>query len=245
MADGPSYSQEGRELLLDTPLGKDELLLTQVAGHEEVSRLFGFHLQMLSKNDAISPKDIVGKNITVTLKLPDDSERYFNGVVSRFSYTGTDDRFSHYTAEVMPWLWFLTLKADCRIFQGKSVPDIIKEILGDLGLSDFETSEIKGSHPKWDYCVQYRETSFNFVSRLMEQEGIFYYFRHEQGKHVLVLADQMGAFKDVAENELSYSARLDPAQKTDKITGWEHRYQYHSGKWAQTDYNFDTPSADT
>ena len=244
MPDPISYTQTAGQLSLDTPLGKDVLLLTQLDGHEEVSRLFSFHLQMHSTNDSISPKEIVGKGVTVTLKMLDSSERYFNGVVSRFSYTGTDDRFSYYTAEIVPRLWFLTLNADCRIFQGKSVPDIIKEVFGDLGFSDFETSEIKGSHPKWDYCVQYRETSFNFVSRLMEQEGIFYYFRHGQGKHVLVLADQMGAFKDAVENQLSYAARPDPSQKSDKITAWEHRYQYHSGKWAQTDYNFETPSAD-
>ena len=88
----------------------------------------------------------------------------------------------------MPWLWFLTRTSDCRIFQEKTVPDIIKEIFRDHGFTDFE-ERLSGSYRTWVYCVQYRETDFNFVSRLMEQEGIYYYFKHENGKHTLVLAD--------------------------------------------------------
>lgn len=244
MADAAEYTQEGRQLVLECPSLKNKLLLTQFDGREEVSRLFSFQLQMLSQDHAISAQDIVGKDVLITLKVPDDTERIFHGKVASFAYCGTDDRFSHYTAEVVPWLWFLTLKTDCRIFQEMSVPEIIEQVFGDLGFSDFETSELKETHARWTYCVQYRESDFNFVSRLMEQEGIFYYFRHEQQRHVLVLADQMGAFKDCPENQLEIGHSRGAPESTDKLTGWEHHYQYRSGKSAQTDYNFETPSAD-
>ena len=188
-----SYSQKERRLSVSTPLGDDVLLLTQFTGHEEMSRLFSYQLEMLSEDNAIVPRDIVGKNVTITVKNPDDTPRFFNGFVSKFSYSGTDERLSRYSAEVVPGLWFLTMTRDCRIFQEMTVKDIIEQIFGDLGFSDFETGGIQGEHPTWEYCVQYRETDFDFVSRLMEKEGIFYFFRQDDGVHTMVLADQTGA----------------------------------------------------
>src|SRR3990172_8035851 len=110
-------TQENRQLLVHTPLGKDVLLLTSLTGHEEMSLLFRFQIEMLSEKPDISPKDIVGKNITFSVKLADDQPRCFNGFVSRFSAGIADSGFICYTAEVVPWLWFLTRTADCRIFQ--------------------------------------------------------------------------------------------------------------------------------
>jgi len=238
-----AFSQSGQQLSLESPFGKDKLLLRALTGREDVSRPFMFHLEMLSRDRGLSPQTVVGKPVSVTLKLPDDSSRFFHGVISSFSNCGTDDRFSHYHAQIVPWLWFLNLRFDCRIFQTLSVPQIIEQVFTGAGLTDFEKSEINGSHPKRDYCVQYRESDFNFVSRLMEQEGIFYYFRHEQGRHVLVLADQMGAFKDCPENQLDFAAVQGAQEATEKLTSWTHRYQFHSGKCSHTDYNFETPSA--
>ncbi len=235
------YTQTNQPIALTTPLGKDALLLTAFSGQEDMSRLFAYNLEMSSESDSLDAKQIVGKNVTFWVEFPDGSPRHFNGIVSRFSYCGTGDRLSTYRAQVVPWLWFLTRKSDCRIFQDKSVPDIIKQIFSDLGCTDFEDSEIKGSHPTWEYCVQYRETSFNFISRLMEHEGIFYYFRHEQGKHTLVLGDQPGAFKDCIDQEVQFAANLSAPESTDQLTHWEHQYEFRTGKWAQTDYNFKEP----
>ena len=109
-----------------------------------------------------------------------------------------------YRAEVVPWPWFLTRTTDCRIFQNQSTPDIIETIFEDFGFTDFAL-ELKGSYPKREYCVQYRETAFNFVSRLMEHEGIFYFFRHEDGKHTLVLADAVSAYAECPESPVEYS----------------------------------------
>ena len=186
-------------------LADNELLLVSLNGSEEISRLFSFGIELISDNNSLQPKQVVGKNVSISMTLADDSQRHFNGFINRFSAGDEDEEGRrNYSAEVVPWLWFLTQTADCRIFQNKTIPQIIEQIFQDLGFSDFETGEIKGEHKQWEYCVQYRETDFNFVSRLMEQEGIFYYFRHEDGKHMLVLADQKNAYKDCVEKEVDY-----------------------------------------
>jgi type VI secretion system secreted protein VgrG len=238
-----ALNQEKRLLSLKTPLGENVLLLTSFNGREELSRLFEYRLQMISDNAKIKAADIVGKNITVGIDVPEGSPRFFNGFVNSF-VAGDEDSNGrrNYFATMVPWLWFLTQTADCRIFQKKKVPDILEKIYKDLGFSDFEKSEIKGNHVEWDYCVQYRETDFNFVSRLMEQEGICYYFRHEDGKHTLVMGDQNGAFKDLPEKEVDYPTDFASRAIEEHIKSWEHRYNFRSGKWAQTDYNFETPS---
>jgi len=116
--------------------------------------------------------------------------------------------------------------------------DIIEQIFKDLGFSDYEL-QVKGSHPQRDYCVQYRETDFNFVSRLMEEEGIFYFFKHQDSKHMLVLADQKGACVDCQESEVEYPREAGTRAIKDHITHWEHHYEFRTGKWSQTDYNFE------
>ena len=230
--------QAARRLAVKTPLGDDVLVLAAFDGHEEISRLFGYQLELISDNNAVSAAEIVGKNVTFSVAMADDSPRYFNGFVSRL-VAGDEDLKGrrNYRAEVVPWLWFLTRTSDCRIFQNKSAPDIIQRIFTDLGFSDFKL-QLSGKHPQRDYCVQYRETDFNFVSRLMEEEGIFYFFKHEQGKHTLVLADAKGGYFDCPESQVDYPR--DPGSRAieDHITCWEHRYEFRTGKWAQTDYNF-------
>lgn len=180
---------------IETPLGENKLLLKGFRGSEGISRLFRFELDLLSEDNGISFTDIIGKNVTITVKLADGSPRYFNGVINRFGQGGSDETFTSYYAEMVPWLWFLTRNADCRIFQSKTIPDIIKQVFSDLGFNDF-SDMLKNTYQPRDYCVQYRETSFNFVSRLMEEYGIFYYFNHDQGKHTLVLGDDSSSNPD-------------------------------------------------
>jgi type VI secretion system secreted protein VgrG len=224
-------------------LADDELELVSLNGEEEISRLFSFGVELISDNNQISAAQVVGKNVTIEMTLADDSPRYFNGFINRFSAGDEDEEGRrNYSADIVPWFWFLTQTADCRIFQNKTIPQIVEQIFQDLGFNDFETNEIKGNHKEWEYCVQYRETDFNFVSRLLEQEGIFYYFRHEAGKHTMVLADQKNAYKDCVEKEVDYPYDFGSRPLEDYITSWEHNYEFHSGKWAHTDYDFKKPS---
>ena len=239
-----NYTQDHRLLAIDTPLGKDVLLLQEITGYEGVSRLFSYDLDLLAyDNDSISFDDIVGQKVSITLQQPDGSLRYISGFVNRFTQGETDERlFTHYHAQVVPWLWFLTRQADCRIFQNLAVPDIISKIFDPFGFKDFKLN-LKSSYPKLEYCVQYRETSFNFVSRLMEEFGIFYYFDHTtQGKHTMVLADQSSNLPACPSSPISYDVEVGGLADPEVINNWHVGQEVKTGKYTVTDYNFTTPS---
>ena len=236
------YTQENRMIELTTPLGKDVLLLQDFSGSEGISQLFNFQLHLLSENNSIAYDKIVGQRVSISIRLADDSKRYINGFVSRFTQGRSDNRFTHYEAEVVPWPWFLTRTADCRIFQNMTIPAIITKIFNDLGFQDFKNL-LGGSFETREYCVQYRETDFNFVSRLMEEEGIFYFFEHEQNKHTLVLANTPSAHKPCpTQAKTRYRGTGGGMQKEDTIHGWKVGQELKPGKFALTDYNFETPS---
>ena len=237
------YKQENRLIAIETPLGPDVLLLQEFTGSEAVSRLFSLHLDLLSTRSSIAFKDIIGQRVTIRVKLAEaGKQRFFNGFVSRFTQSGSDERFTHYHMEVVPWLWFLTRNSDCRIFQNKSVPEIIQDIFKIHGFQDFKLS-LSGSYQQREYCVQYHETDFNFVSRLMEQYGIFYYFQHEHAKHTLVLADSPGAYQPCPGQERAkYDLVAGGLESEDLVTRWQLEQELRAGKYSLTDYNFETPS---
>ena len=237
------FMQKQRLIQFDTPLGKDALLLRDFSGHEGISQLFRFSLNVLSENHTISFKDIVGKQVTLHLHLSGDEQRHWNGFVSRFASIGGDNRFSYYHAEVVPWLWFLTRTADCQIFQQKTIPEIIKKVFQDHGFQDFQ-DRTQASYPQREYVVQYRETAFNFVSRLMEECGIFYFFEHEQSTHKLILADKPQAHKNCPVQHkvrFNYTPGSTLLQE-DVLKSWGAEQQLRPGKYALTDYNFQTPN---
>ena len=177
-------TQSNRFIGVTTPLGEDELLLQRLDTYESLGRLFEFHLDLLSESETINLDDVIGHPMTVRIDIQDGTSRYLSGICSEFSRTGSLGRYTTYEAIVRPWLWLLTRTADCRIFHEMTVPEIIKDVFREHGFSNFEES-LSADYRVWEYCVQYRETDFNFVSRLMEQEGIYYYFKHEEDKHTL------------------------------------------------------------
>jgi type VI secretion system secreted protein VgrG len=239
-----NYTQDHRLIAVDTPLGKDVLLLQEITGYEAISRLFSYELSLLAHdNDSISFKNIVGQKVSITFRLPDGTPRYISGYVSRFTQGETDERtFTHYHAEVVPWLWFLTRQADCRIFQNLAVPDIISQVFNLFPFKDFRLS-LQNSYPQLEYCVQYRETSFNFVSRLMEEYGIFYYFDHStQGKHTMVLADQSSTLPACPNSPISYGLQVGGLEDPEVLDNWDVGQELRTGKYSVTDYNFTTPS---
>ena len=189
-----------RMIELKTPLGKD-LLFRSLRGREGLGRSSEFEVSALSTRKDIKPSDLLGKTITVKLELVKGGFRYFNGYVTRFAQRDTVGRFYEYQMTVHSWLWFLTRTTDCRIFQEKTVPEIIKEVFADHKMAVFEDG-LTASYRQREYCVQYRETDFDFVSRLMEEEGIYYYFEHSDGKHTLKLVDSDSGHKKL-ENKAS------------------------------------------
>ncbi|CBK41711.1 conserved protein of unknown function, Rhs element Vgr protein family [Nitrospira defluvii] len=236
------HTQETRLIGIETPLGKDILLLRGFSGQEGISRLSNFDLDLLSHDPDIKFEDIIGKRVTLRVTLGSDKKRYFNGFISRFMQTGSDRGLANYRATMVPWTWFLTRTSDCRIFQKKTIPDIIEQIFKDLGFTDYKL-QLQGSFEPRDYCVQYRETDFNFVSRLMEQYGLLYFFEHEKDKHTLVIANDPSAHQPCPEQK---NAKWDPqgsgALAEDVITSVQWEQILRPGKYAVTDYNFETPS---
>jgi type VI secretion system secreted protein VgrG len=237
-----TYSQDKRPIRVQTALGKDELLLSEFAGTEGVSQLFSYTLDLLSENPAVDPARLLRTPATVTLELPGDGgRRYINGLINRFSQLGQLEGLTVYRAEIVPWLWFLSLSTDCRIFQNLSVPEIVEQVFGNLGYSAFDI-RCAGSYPKREYCVQFRETHLAFVSRLMEEEGIFYFFEHEDGKHTLVLADGPSAVQPCPGQSSARMATATAVQPDDVITLLEREHAVESGKVTLRDYDPLQPS---
>jgi len=237
------FTQDGRIIKIDTALGKDVLLLQGFTGQEGLSQVFNFDLELLSEvNSAIAAGDVLGQRVTITVALPGFKKRYLNGFIAAFEWCGRDPRFTYYRAQMVPWLWFLGRTAGCRMFQEKTVTEIITQVFQDLGFTDFRNATEASYEPR-EYCVQYRETALNFVSRLMEQYGIFYYFEHAQDKHTLVLADGPSVHQDCPEQaRVRFTQLTGPMEDEDSISDWSHRYEFRTGKYALTDYNFETPA---
>ncbi len=244
------YTQENRFIAIDTPLGKDVLLLAGFRGTEGLSIPFSFELSLLSENHKVKFEDIIGKNVTVSIILADGDKRFFNGIISRFSQgrgggeAGGDPRFSHYRATMVPWLWLLTMTTDSRIFQKLSVPDIVEKIFKEKGFSDFKV-RLNSSYEKRDYCVQYRETDFNFISRILEEEGAYYFFEHEEKKHTMVMADTPDKHKPCLKQESArYQISAGGWLEEDVITSLEKMQEIRPGKYTLNDFNFEIPNTD-
>lgn len=187
-------SQDHRNLKVETPLGNDVLLLHDFTCREELGRPFEMVLTMQSTNPMIDSEKILGQKVTVSVDLPLRGKRYFNGFVRDFEQTGYDsiNSLASYRAVVVPWISLLKLTTDCRAYQGKNIPDILMEVFGEAGFSDHRFNLTHSYVPR-EFCVQYRESTFDFVSRLMEFAGIYYYFEHENGNHTMVLCDSPAA----------------------------------------------------
>jgi type VI secretion system secreted protein VgrG len=234
------FTQDNLYLTVSTPLGRDKLLLPHFHGEERLSGLFHFSLEMLSEDHGLDFKKIVGHSATITIEQTNSTTRYVNGIVGRFVQAERDARFTTYYAELHPWLWLLTMTSDCRIFQNQTVQDIIDTVFKDLGFTDYRF-DLKATYLQREYCVQYQESAFDFVSRLLEDEGIFYFFEHQADKHTLVLADDADAHVACAGVT---SVRWHPTPADDVITHCTLERQVTTGKYALDDFNFETPSTD-
>ena len=229
-------------LALTTPLGDGKLILTNIHGDERMSGLYHYTLAMVSSDDGLDFTSIVGKAVTVTLALPSGDKVYRNGIVGRFVQAGKNARFTTYYADIHPWLWLLTMNSDCRIFQNKTAPDIIKQVFSDLGFTDIQDS-LTGSYTAREYCVQYMESSFDFVSRLMEEEGIFYFFTHTSSAHKLVLADDASAFAPPTGGGAVHIRGTEATMEDENaINECSMEQRVVVGQYKTTDYNFETPA---
>jgi type VI secretion system secreted protein VgrG len=237
-----SVTQQNRIMSISTPLGEDELLLNKLSAAESLSELFSFEVELLRPEEKppVKVENILGQNVGILVKQNDGTTRYFSGLVGKFALGSRDERFLYYYATIVPNVWVLTQKSQSRIFQHLSVPDILKKVFAGFSV----TYELQGAFEKRNYCVQYRETDFDFASRLMEEEGIYYYFEHTEDGHKMIVANTPQSHKDCpSKAKIAYS--LDVSSKEyfiSSIDQWHVEYQVQSGKVTLWDSHFELPN---
>ncbi len=233
-------TQKDRSMSIShSALEKDTLLLFNFSGSDLISDLFEYQIEVLSHDLELKPEQIIGHLATITLNHKD--KRYFNGYISHFEFgeLNTTLNLRHYSLTMVPWLWFAGKTNNHRIFQEKNTKEIVTDIFSELGFSDFQFKAEGGKER--EYCIQYNESDLHFVSRLLEEEGYAYYFKHDAKKHLLVIVDQINAYEDCVQSVVEYSP--DDRSET-QLHQWQHQYNFQKGQWIINDYNFKEPAKD-
>jgi type VI secretion system secreted protein VgrG len=230
-----------------TSAGRDTFVLLRFEGEEGLSQLFEYRVDALCDDQNYDFNRLLGKNAYVRFRSYDGVERYFNGVIVDTEWTGIRQTSHAYRLTLRPWLWFLGRRANCRIFKDKAVIDIVEEVFKDAGFTDFTIRASRGDYDKIDYCVQYRETDLNFVSRLMEEWGIYTFYEHDESKHQLILADSRSCHKPIRAGggtipfiALSGQDR----REREHISLWRSDRRFRTGKFALNDFDYMKPTAD-
>jgi type VI secretion system secreted protein VgrG len=244
-------ASNARLLQAGTPLGAGVLTLQRMSGKEELGRLPEFQLDFVSRRGDIKLDEILGKNLTWTLELADGGQRYFNGFVTSFADNGESDAsvfeaggkgtVYKYLATVHPWLWFLTRTANCRIFQNLSVPQIVDQVFKGYKFADAREVQLGAGYPKKEFCVQYRETDFNFVCRLLEQEGIYFAFEYGDGKNTLMLMASQGAHQTLPKLEAPFHQDIAALRDKDGYGSWSAEREIQPGRYLIDEYDCMTP----
>ena len=243
--------QDSRSVQLEGPSALKGLKLAHLSGREAISRPFEYQLSLYGSgasgsDGALDTDSILGQSVTVALITnASGAARYFNGIVTDFAHVGYGERSHEYRAVLRPSLWLLTRRADCRVFQKKSTPDIFADVCQQAGSIPHRLA-LSAKYEPWEYRVQYRESDFDFVSRLLEHEGIFYYFEHSAGKHELVLTDDVGKLTAVSGyDEVPYypPTATQTQRDRDHLASWTIEASFQPAAFASLDYNFETPTA--
>jgi type VI secretion system secreted protein VgrG len=234
-----------RNLTISGSFAEGALLVEGLHGREDLGDPFQLTLSLLSESPDIDISGLVGDTMTVAVDIDEGLTRYFNGYVTRMALVGTFDKYARYQATLRPWFWLMSSRINSRVFQNKSVPDIAKDLFREHGFSDFEDA-LSGSYPEREFVVQYRESDFAFVSRLFEHAGIYYFFRHEDGRHVLVLADSSTAHETApGYDEVTFHPEGAPTPSAEEcVNRWELVHQWRPGAYASEDFDFERPKAD-
>jgi len=223
-----------------TTNGDTGLLFNRMTATEELGHLFEFEVIAAAPSQSVSIDDLLGTPASVAVELSDGKQRHFHGLVCAMGMEGSDQRMFGYRMVLRPWLWLLTRRSDTRVFQNIGLVDILKKVFAPF--SPNYTFQISGTLPTYEYCVQYRETDFNFVSRLMEQEGVYYYFKHEANKHTMVVVDSPSAHQPCPyQGTFEYRESADGHLDTEPITEWCSRTEIQSGQVVLRDFDFIKP----
>ena len=240
---GDSDLTTTRDIWVTTPLADGVAALERMDGHETLGQPFSYELSLVSTNPNIDLSTLLGQPMTVHVKLPPGGTRHFNGIVTRATHLDNEENYSRYAVTLEPWLALLDYQSDCRIYQDMSIPDILKDVFRRADFSDMQDSLDDGAYPKLEYVVQYRESDFHFVTRLMEHAGIYYFFAHDESKHTLILADSQSAHDTVDDyDEVEYFPQQETSRgATEHLSSWTVQQRIRSGGFAATDFDFKAP----
>ena len=240
--DSFTLSQSNRFLKIKTSLGEKALLLDSFEGQEIISCPFFFDLGLLSEQGNIELKELTGAAVDVSIQTANQTKRHFHGYVASFSHTGSDGGLSSYHAILVPWLHFLGLRTNCRVFQRLSVLDIVQAIFKDYGnLTDFTIEAEPGNYKPITLTIQYDESDLAFVSRMLEYHGLYYYFRFQEGRHTMVIADPTVIAKDMpGQASIAYNVE-GGATKSDTIKSWGATRVVISTHYAVKSFDFKNP----
>ena len=238
-------SQEGRIGKLTTPAGGDTFVLNRFEGTEGLGTLFEYRVGALSLKENFDLNSMIGRNCDVRIKAVDGLERHFNGVLTEANYTGGQYGLFGYQLVLRPWLHLLSRTSDCRIFSNMKPNKIITQVFSDRGFTDFREN-LKEDYPTLEYTVQYRETDLNFVCRLMEKYGIYYYFEHTESKHTLVLCDSPSCHDKIPGMQAVPLLPVTQESRRDRqqFDSWSSAHALQTGKDALNDYFYDKPTQD-
>ncbi|WP_369985475.1 type VI secretion system Vgr family protein [Thalassolituus sp.] len=240
-----ALSQNNRLIQISTPLGKDAMIVSELSGDEFISDLFRFSVELYSDHHDVAQKDLLGKDVTLSLHSDKSkTPRYIHGYVNHLAMLDINDEgLRRYRIEVVPGLWFTTLAAKNRIFQKKSADKIIEEVLKEYSKIINFKLKTKGKFAEREYCVQFEETDFTFISRLLAEEGISYYFTHKDGEHELILVNDAQDFADSGADKADYDGGgVQP--DIPSVHSWLRTYNYHTNAFEFRDYSENATSKD-
>ena len=237
-------TQDSALMQFSSPLGQDTLIPVKFEGDERLSENFEWTIFCLlnAEKDPVNPADIVGKSCHIQIKNGPDTTT-FEGLCASIDFVGFRFEYALYKLVLRPWTWLLTLETECEIFHDQKPDDIIKQIFDDRGFSDYRF-DLTGSPPTLAYCVQYQETTYNFVSRLMEKHGMFFFFECEPGKHTLVITDDMNSLPDIdsSDTEIKFQANPGTGLRDHRIFFWGKSDRLRTAKVDVDDYNYEKPN---
>lgn len=239
MAGSMTWVRERAFLSMTSPLGPDALIPVRLRAEEAISTPYRIRIEAVSDH-TVTPDGLLNHPACITLQAPSAPARYFHGIVRSLRETGAAvRRFRGYELELVPRFWFLSQTEDCRVFQDMSAIDILRRLLADAGVEQSEF-RLYGEPHKRDYTVQYNETDLAFVTRLLTEEGCFYFFEHGASGHTLVVANGNAAFRPLEQPSLYLAAAGDHA--FDALTGWRPAHRTATGRMELSDYD---PAAPT
>lgn len=235
-------SQKFRNARIETKLETDKLLLRGMNGVDELSSMFRYDVEALSEDFNIDLDDLLSSEVCIAVEMDGLDTRYFHGIIASIAQDSAVGELARYRLTVRPWPWLLSNTVDCKVFQKQSVPEIVASVFRDNNFSDFKQS-LTGTYQKREYCVQYCESDLDFVNRLLESEGIYYYFEHTNKKHTLVLADAVGAHSSIGD-PIPYSQDSGAAKNFNHISDWNIARRVRPGKVVLTDFDFEKPKTE-